>query len=221
MWYNPPDAMERDRFHAGYSERAYQYLGAHPVYQENGIHWHFAVWAPNAKKVCLTGEFSNWEAERYPMEKQYDGIWELRLPATLFSAESDPEKYSYPGADEKLKSYKYAILGADDVWHYRGDPYGFSTECRPNNASRLWDMSTYEWQDGISYRCYCIERECRSHVVHNGCLQTVVYLVDTGHCEVCELRLKVVIECALLNLVEESCVVAGYFCSYRAYIQSI
>ena len=148
VWYNPPDAVERDRFHSGHSERAYQYLGAHPVYQEDGIHWHFAVWAPNAKKVCLTGEFSNWEAERYPMEKQYDGIWELRLPATLFSAERDPEKYSYPGAEEKLKSYKYAILGADDVWHYRGDPYGFSTECRPNNASRLWDMNAYEWQDG-------------------------------------------------------------------------
>ncbi|MBR6752504.1 MAG: 1,4-alpha-glucan branching enzyme, partial [Clostridia bacterium] len=147
VWYNPPDAQERDRFHAGYSERAYEYLGAHPVWQDEKLHWHFAVWAPNAIKVCLTGEFSGWEAERYPMEKQYDGIWELRLPDSLFSPERDPEKYNYPDADEKLKSYKYAILGADNVWHYRGDPYGFATECRPNTANRLWNMSTYQWQD--------------------------------------------------------------------------
>ena len=64
----------------------------------------------------------------------------MRLPARLFSAESDPEKYSYPDADEKLKSYKYAILGADNVWHYRGDPYGFATEARVGDVLALTDV---------------------------------------------------------------------------------
>ena len=122
-------------------------MGAHPVVEMGRLKWHFSVWAPNAKKVCLTGEFCDWAYEAYPMEKQYDGIWEIRLPDDLFRAASNPEKYSYPEAEERLKGYKYAVLCADDQWHLRADPYGFRSELRPHNASCIHALSGYIWGD--------------------------------------------------------------------------
>ena len=88
MWYNPPDETKRESFHHGTCFDAYRFLGAHPVDENGEMKWHFTVWAPNAKKVSVTGEFCDWALEAYPMEKQYDGTWELRLPAILFTPES-------------------------------------------------------------------------------------------------------------------------------------
>ena len=122
-------------------------MGAHPVEENGEMKWHFSLWAPNARKVSLTGEFCDWAYEAHPMEKQYDGIWEIRLPASLFKPESNPEKYAYPQAEERLSSYKYAVLCADGEWHLRADPYGFRSELRPNNASRIHDLRHYSWQD--------------------------------------------------------------------------
>ena len=148
MWYNPPDETKRESFHHGTCFDAYRFLGAHPVDENGEMKWHFTVWAPNAKKVSVTGEFCDWALEAYPMEKQYDGTWELRLPAILFTPERDPQRYQYPEAADRLRSYKYAVLCADDTWHLRADPYGFQCEMRPNNASMLWNLSNYQWGDG-------------------------------------------------------------------------
>ena len=106
-----------------------------------------AQWAPNARAVSLVGEFCGWDREAYPMEKQYDGIWELRLPDALFRPERDPERYNYPEAADRLRTYKYAVLCADGEWHMRADPYGFEMEMRPSNGSRLRNLSGYEWHD--------------------------------------------------------------------------
>ena len=126
MWYHPPDAAAREQFHQGLSDCAYAFLGAHPVWQNEKLNWHFAVWAPNARQVCVTGEFCQWERQAYPMAKQYDGIWELRLPDALFTiTDENRAQFSYPGAAEKLRTYKYAICGADGEWHLKADPYGF------------------------------------------------------------------------------------------------
>ena len=147
MWYCPPDQEGRERFHQGQSADAYRFLGAHPVEEWGELKWHFSVWAPNARRVSLTGEFCGWDINAYPMEKQFDGIWELRLPARLFTPENDPDRFNYPDAADKLRSYKFAILGADDAWHMRADPYGFECEKRPNNASRLRSLEGYQWHD--------------------------------------------------------------------------
>ena len=147
MWYNPPDSAERERFHQGISSRAYEYLGAHAVTQDGALYWHFAVWAPNAVKVSVTGEFCAWQVDQAPMEKQYDGIWEVRLPAITFSPERDPVKYDYQDAAAKLTNYKYAILCQDGSWRLRDDPYGFRTELRPKTASRI-HHAEYHWGDG-------------------------------------------------------------------------
>ncbi len=137
MRYIPPDAVAREDFHQGRSSVAYQFLGAHSV-DDKEHSWHFAVWAPNAIKVSVTGEFCAWDREAHPMVKQFDGTWELRLPKALFGDESDPIK----------STYKYAILGANGEWHLKADPYAFRAELRPNTASRVCDIGAYPWSDG-------------------------------------------------------------------------
>ncbi len=108
MRYVAPTAQVRDQFHQGLNRRAYEMLGAHPVEQDGKPMWHFAVWAPNAKAVSLIGEFCYWDRTKCPMTKQYDGTWEVRLPAETFDVKSDPERYSYRGAQKKLLTYKFA-----------------------------------------------------------------------------------------------------------------
>lgn len=44
--------------------------------------WHFAVWAPHARAVSVVGYFNEWDRNAYPMQKQYDGTWEVRIPFT-------------------------------------------------------------------------------------------------------------------------------------------
>ena len=140
MWYDPPDGKRREGFHMGNCVDAYSFLGAHPVEENGELKWHFSVWAPNAQRVSLVGEFCGWDREARPMEKQYDGIWELRLPDSLFHRE---------GVDgELLRTYKYAVLCADGEWHMRADPYGFEMEMRPSNGSKLRNLAEYRWNDG-------------------------------------------------------------------------
>ena len=70
MWYNPPDGQRRESFHMGDCLDAYNFLGAHPVEEAGKRKWHFSVWAPNAQRVSLVGEFCGWDGEAYPMTKQ-------------------------------------------------------------------------------------------------------------------------------------------------------
>lgn len=88
MRYNGPTAAVREQFHQGTNRRAYEMLGAHPVTQDGQEMWHFAVWAPNARAVSLIGEFNQWDREKTPMQKVYDGTWEVRLPAETFDVKS-------------------------------------------------------------------------------------------------------------------------------------
>ena len=138
MWYTPPDGERRNRFHQGECFDAYNFLGAHPAEENGELKWHFSVWAPNARRVFLTGEFCGWDREAYPMEKQYDGVWELRLPDSLFRREKDGF----------LPTYKYAVECADGEWHLRADPYAFESELRPNTASKMRSLDGYAWGDG-------------------------------------------------------------------------
>ena len=147
MWYNPPDEARRNRFHAGECFDAYGFLGAHPVEEMGERKWHFSVWAPNAKAVSLVGEFCGWDVQACPMQKQFDGVWEVRLPDRLFTPDADPGRFHYPEAAERLRAYKYAVLCPDGQWHMRADPYGFASELRPNSASRLHSLADYRWHD--------------------------------------------------------------------------
>lgn len=110
----------------------YDRLGAH-IIELNGVRGVlFAVWAPNALRVSVVGNFNNWDGRRHPMRLHpANGIWELFVP----------------GLDEG-EIYKYEIKT-----HFEGymvtkaDPVGFAAEMRPKNASVVWNIGKHEWQD--------------------------------------------------------------------------
>ncbi len=120
-------------FMEGTHYRTWEKLGAHPGVK-NGLQgtW-FAVWAPNAERVSVIGDFNGWDSTKNPLVSRGDsGIWEGFVPQVGIGA-----------------LYKYAI--ESKVGGYRAektDPYGFFSEIRPKTASVVWDLSGYEWGDG-------------------------------------------------------------------------
>lgn len=138
MRYVAPSAEVRDTFHQGTNSRAFEMLGAHPCMEGDIPKWHFCCWAPNAKHVALVGQFNGWDRSRHPMEKQFDGTWELRL---------SKEELWQNLPEDGYPTYKYAVWGKDDVWRMKADPYAVYSECRPGTASRLYDLEGYDWQD--------------------------------------------------------------------------
>ena len=109
----------------------YDKMGAHPR-QIDGIPGvSFAVWAPNAKRVSLIGDFNNWDGRVYPMRSMgTSGIWELFVPGL-----------------EQGGLYKYEIQTNADELRIKTDPFAFSMELRPGSASVLWNLDNYSWCD--------------------------------------------------------------------------
>lgn len=115
-------------FLTGQSAKAYEVFGAHPVhkYDKDGIE--FRVYAPYAANMELTGDFNNWEG--WQMDRRPDGVW------TIF-CDHIPQ-----GA-----LYKYRTTTAEGKQIDRADPFAFYSELRPGNASRVWNIDGYAWQD--------------------------------------------------------------------------
>ncbi|MHB1422672.1 MAG: 1,4-alpha-glucan branching protein GlgB [Gemmataceae bacterium] len=112
--------------------RAYEKLGAH-LTEENGVAGtHFAVWAPDAREVSVVGDFNGWRHGAHPMHSvRSSGIWECFIP----------------GVGQGGR-YKYALMSrVSDYAVEKADPYGFAAEIRPHTASKVWDLSGYEWRD--------------------------------------------------------------------------
>ena len=110
----------------------YDKLGAH-LKKMNGMEGaFFSVWAPNAEKISLIGDFNNWDENINILKNRGDesGIWEMFIPNIKEGA-----LYKY-----KIKS-KYSLKSFD-----KSDPFAFFTEVPPKTASVLWDLS-YEWGD--------------------------------------------------------------------------
>ena len=104
----------------GTHRRPYEKLGAHPVTFEACDGTTFAVWAPQARRVSVVGDFNSWNPTRHPMRlRPQAGVWEIFLPGVN------------PGG-----RYKYALLGPDGAaLPWRADPYARSAELRPATAS--------------------------------------------------------------------------------------
>ena len=118
-------------FHQGTNSCAYEFFGAHM--QDDGVV--FRVWAPNAKAVCLAGSFNGWSESDLSMHRLPDGTWELFVPGV-----------------QQYDSYKYCVTGADGVQRMKADPYAFHSETRPANASKVYDLSGFQWTDSKYYR---------------------------------------------------------------------
>ncbi|SDB36073.1 1,4-alpha-glucan branching protein GlgB [Bauldia litoralis] len=116
----------------GRHRRVYDRLGAHPRRMEDVDGVAFAVWAPNASRVSVVGEFNQWDGRRHPMRKRLDiGVWELFIPGVE------------PGA-----TYKYEILGPDGrLQPLKADPIAFAQEHPPATASRIVPADTHQWRD--------------------------------------------------------------------------
>ncbi|MBV5331627.1 1,4-alpha-glucan branching enzyme, partial [bacterium] len=100
--------------------RPYERLGAH-LREIDGVKGTaFAVWAPDAQRVSVVGDFNTWDGCRHPMRLRREcGVWELFLPGVAEGA-----------------CYKYEIRSSDGhVLPLKADPYGFAAEIRPSTAS--------------------------------------------------------------------------------------
>ena len=118
-------------FNEGSHFRLYDKFGAHPRISGGVAGTHFAVWAPNAQRVQVVGDFNGWNTETHPLHlRGASGIWEGFIPGV--------------GQGEK---YKYFIVSrVDDFEMEKTDPFGFYSEMPPRTASIVWDL-TYTWGD--------------------------------------------------------------------------
>jgi 1,4-alpha-glucan branching enzyme len=110
----------------------YERLGAHLRMHEGFQGVHFAVWAPNAQRVSVVGNFNHWDGRRHPMRScGQGGIWEIFIPDL-----TQGEVYKL-----EIKSRVHGYLVE------KSDPYAFYAEVRPRTASIVWDVMNFEWHD--------------------------------------------------------------------------
>ena len=126
-------AADLQGFAAGQHDAAWRFLGAQVVNIDGVDGTQFAVWAPDAERVSVVGNFCLWDGRRYPMRNRgASGVWELFLPGI--------------GAGEP---YKFEIRGrrGGDV-HLKSDPYARAGELRPATASLVVGPGNFRWRDG-------------------------------------------------------------------------
>ncbi len=114
-------------FHQGTNYRAYDYFGAH--FEKNRCV--FRTWAPRAKAVYVTGSFCGWDYYAHPAKRISDGgVYECSIENV-----------------NEFDTYKFVIVSQSDEIILKADPYGFHTETRPQDASKVYNLSKYSWKD--------------------------------------------------------------------------
>ena len=118
-------------FRQGNHYKLYEKLGSHIVQVDGEWGTHFAVWAPNATRLSVIGEFNDWDRKAHPLTARPDGsgIWEGFIPGV-----------------GKGKLYKYYLRAADGRHLEKGDPFALFWEVPPNTASIVWEFD-YDWKD--------------------------------------------------------------------------
>ena len=120
-----------EKFHSGIHYKIYNILGAHPRTIQGTQGVQFAIWAPNAVRVSVVGDFNEWDGRIHPMNKwdQY-GVFELFIPAAHIE-----------------DCYKFELKLKGGLTYLKSDPYAFSQQLRPDTASVISDISNFQWED--------------------------------------------------------------------------
>jgi len=165
--------------------RLFDKLGAHLIAHEGAIGIHFAVWAPNARRVSVVGDFNDWDGRRHAMRLRRDtGVWEIFVPDIAGG-----------------RPYKFEIIGAEGKrLPLKADPFAFRSELRPATASVTMAPLAHDWGDR-AHRDFWKEADPRRqpvsiYEVHAGSWQRhsdggflswdqladklIPYVVDTG-----------------------------------------
>lgn len=132
--YNYPPQITHDdteKFNAGIHYLIYEKLGAHPMKIDDTEGVLFAVWAPNALRVSVVGDFNGWDGRSHQMRRLWDsGIFELFIPEVK---EGD--------------CYKFEIKAKGGLTFLKADPYAFGQQLRPDSASVVRDINGFQWED--------------------------------------------------------------------------
>ncbi|MDP8033786.1 1,4-alpha-glucan branching protein GlgB [Pasteurella atlantica] len=115
------DELDNWLLSEGSHHRPYEILGAHFAECDGISGVVFRLWAPNAKRVSVVGDFNYWDGRRHPMQKHFSsGIWELFLPKVSLG-----------------QYYKFELIDCNDQLRLKADPYAFSSQLRPDTASQV------------------------------------------------------------------------------------
>lgn len=118
-------------FLCGVYYEGYKKLGAHPMVMNGVSGTHFAVWAPNAIRISVVGDFNDWDGRVLPMHKMpKSGIFQLFVPGVKVG-----------------DAYRYEIKAKGDILLQKADPYGNRTAAAPEWNSVVADVSDFEWND--------------------------------------------------------------------------
>lgn len=129
-------------FREGTHRRLYDCLGAHPKTIDGVPGMQFAVWAPNARRVSVVGDFNQWDGRVNPMRLRIEsGIWEIFLPGVGAGAH-----------------YKFEVLNAEGHPVTKSDPFAFFSQHGTQTASLTFDLGQYGWSDGE----WMLERRSRN-----------------------------------------------------------
>ena len=132
--------------------RPYETLGAHFAELDGVKGVRFAVWAPNAQRVSVIGEFNNWDGRRHVMRFHRDnGIWDIFIPAVKLNA-----------------LYKFEIRDANGDVRQKTDPYAFGAELRPNTASVVRGLPDEVEAPDFRARANAVDAPISIYEVHLG-----------------------------------------------------
>lgn len=122
---------DTDKFKNGIHYTIYEKLGAHPTVIDGVEGTYFAVWAPNALRISVVGDFNSWDGRTHQMRRLWDsGIFELFVPGVGVGM-----------------NYKFELKLKGDVTYLKADPYANASQLRPDTASVVADISDFQWED--------------------------------------------------------------------------
>ena len=140
----------------------YKKMGAHLMTVDGKKGVCFTVWAPHASRVCVIGDFNDWDENINQMElvnPKEMGVYETFIPGV-----------------KKGAMYKFLIYTQDGRKNYKADPFGNYAQVRPETASIVTDISKFKWSDSLGWRSVL---RLRIQFIHSLCL-SMRFIQDHG-----------------------------------------